>query len=148
MGSLTLPTAGTVFFDTQIAIYSVEKHSVYAAVIRPLWIAAQAGTLQAAASELIISECLVRPLRNGDKLLERDFEAFWGSGHIGLEPISNAVLRKSAELRAKYKSLRTPDAIHAATAILRGAALLVTNDYNFQQVSELKSVFLNDLLKP
>lgn len=145
MGSLILPTAGAVFFDTQIAIYSVEKHPVYAAVIRPLWIAAQSGSLRAAASELIIPECLVRPLRNGDKLLERDFEAFWSSGHIGLEPISNAVLRKVAELRAKYISLRTPDAIHAATAILAGAALFITNDDNFRQVAEVQSVFLDDL---
>jgi hypothetical protein len=45
VGSLALPSSGTVFFDTQIAIYAVERHPVYASLIRPLWLAGQAGTI-------------------------------------------------------------------------------------------------------
>jgi predicted nucleic acid-binding protein len=148
VGSLALPTSGTVFFDTQIAIYAVERHPVYAPLIRPLWLAGQAGTVGLAASELIILETLVGPLRIGDKKTEQHYDTLWRSGVIGLKPVSESVLRMAAELRARYNSLRTPDAIHAASAILAEATLLVTNDYNLRQVSELSVAVLNDLLTP
>ena len=37
MGSLTLPPSGPVYADTHIFIYSVEKHPLYAPLLRPLW---------------------------------------------------------------------------------------------------------------
>ena len=43
MGSLTLPPSGPVYADTQIFIYSVEKHPLYAPLLRPLWSAAATG---------------------------------------------------------------------------------------------------------
>ncbi|MFN0021905.1 MAG: type II toxin-antitoxin system VapC family toxin [Pirellulaceae bacterium] len=106
MGSLELPSSGTVFFDTQIAIYAVERHPVYAPLIRPLWLAGQARTIELAASELIILETLVGPLRIGDKQTEQHYDTLWRSGVIGLKPVSESVLRMSAELRARYTSLR------------------------------------------
>ena len=105
MGSLVLPSSGTVFFDTQIAIYAVERHPVYAALVRPLWLAGQTGNVQLAASELIILETLVGPLRGGSKQTERDYETLWQSGVIRLAPVSQVVLRMAAELRAKLSCL-------------------------------------------
>lgn len=148
MGSLALPPSGTVYFDTQIAIYAVEKHPVFSTLIRPLWLAGQAGAIELAASELIILETLVGPLRIADKKTQENYDTLWRSGVIGLKPVSEGVLRLAAELRAKYNSLRTPDAIHAATAILGGASLLITNDQSIRRVAELRIVVLNDLLAP
>ncbi len=43
MGSLILPSTGPVYADALIFIYSVEKHPVYAATLRPLWEAVARG---------------------------------------------------------------------------------------------------------
>jgi predicted nucleic acid-binding protein len=51
----------------------------------------------------------------------------------------------AARLRAKYK-LETPDAIHAATAILRGATAFVTNDSSFERIPAFKTLLLDRLL--
>lgn len=37
MGSLTFRQDELVYIDTQVIIYSVEQHPVYAPIIRPLW---------------------------------------------------------------------------------------------------------------
>jgi len=43
VGTLTLPAAGSVYIDANVTIYSVEKIEPYWTLLRPLWIAAQAG---------------------------------------------------------------------------------------------------------
>ena len=53
----------------------------------------------------------------------------------------------AARLRATTK-LRTLGAIQAATAILAGCTLFVTNDFGFRAVPGLPVVILDDLLKP
>lgn len=51
----------------------------------------------------------------------------------------------AARLRAKYR-LETPDAVQAATAILSGATLLVTNDSSFEKIPAFKTLLLDRLL--
>jgi predicted nucleic acid-binding protein len=50
-------------------------------------------------------------------------------------------------LRATTK-LKTPDALHAATASDAGCALFITNDVGFRAVASLPLVILDDLLTP
>jgi predicted nucleic acid-binding protein len=64
-----------------------------------------------------------------------------------LLPITQPILRQAAQLRATTK-LRTPDALHAATALDAGCALFVTNDVGFRGVTGLPLVILDDLLIP
>ena len=59
MGSLIVPAGGRLYADAQVVIYSVEKHPRYAPLVRPLWAAVQAGTIEAVTSELTILEVLV-----------------------------------------------------------------------------------------
>jgi predicted nucleic acid-binding protein len=53
-----------------------------------------------------------------------------------------------ADLRATLNSLRTPDAIHAATARSCHSTLVITNDFAFRQIPGLPVVILDDLLGP
>ena len=64
-----------------------------------------------------------------------------------LLPITHAILRDAARLRATTK-LKTPDAIHAATAADSRCVLFITNDVGFRGVGSIPVVILNDLLKP
>jgi len=61
--------------------------------------------------------------------------------------ITQDVLREAARLRATTK-LKTPDAVHAATARIAGCVLFLTNDVGFRGVANLSVVILGDLLKP
>ena len=64
---------------------------------------------------------------------------------VQMVPITQAVLEEAANLRATL-GLRTPDAIHLATALLNGCALLVTNDRAFRRVPDLAVTVLSELV--
>jgi predicted nucleic acid-binding protein len=92
-------------------------------------------------------ETLVGPLKTGNKVLERDYENALLGTDLRLVPITQPILRRAAQLRATTK-LRTPDALHAATAQDAGCVLFITNDVGFRGLAGLALVILNDLLKP
>lgn len=148
MGPLTLPTSGVIYADTQVFIYAVEKHPVYAPLLRPLWHETQSGRLEVVSSELALMETLVAPLRNGDGALAAAYERMFQCAGIRLIPITSTVLREAAQQRARHKSLRAPDAIHAATASLAGCVLLLTNDAAFRQITRPPATVLDDVLSP
>jgi len=145
MGSLSLPASGVVHVDAQVCIYTVERHTAYGPLLQPLWQAVQGQTVEVAASELTLMETLIVPYRNGDSVLASDYEQFFQQPGVRLLPITQPILREAARLRATTK-LRTPDAIHAATASLAGCVLFVTNDRGFKAVPGLPLVVLDDLI--
>lgn len=146
MGTLTLPASGPVCVDTQAVIYSVEKHPTFGPLMRPLWQAVQAGAIQVVGSELLLLETLVGPLKTGDVALAATYEQFFQLPGIRLSLVSASVLRAAAQLRATVPKLRTPDAIHAATARAESCTLFVTNDHAFRAVPGLPTLILQDLL--
>jgi predicted nucleic acid-binding protein len=148
MGSLTLPSSGPVYGDTQIFIYSVEKHPTYAPLLHPLWESVARGDLEVVSSELTLLEALVGPLKKADSVLETDYENFFVCPGIRLLSITPSILRAGARLRATLSSLRTPDAIHAATASSCSSTLVLTNDVAFRRIPGLPVVILDDLLGP
>ena len=147
MGALTLPTSGLVYLDTVALIYTVEQFPAYWPLLEPLWQTAQAGTIEIVSSELTLLESLVGPLKSGDANLEQLFEQALLGSDMRLLPITQSILREAARLRAMTK-LKTPDALHAATALDAGCALFVTNDVGFRVVAGLPLVVLDDLLNP
>lgn len=147
MGSLSVPSSGLVYLDTNPIIYSVEKHPVYGPLLRPLWQAAKAKTIEIVSSDLTLMETLVGPLKSGDAALASAYEQLFQQAQTRLLPITQAVLREAAGLRATTR-LKTPDALHAATAHQAGCTLFVTNDAGFRGVAGFPLVVLDDLLSP
>ncbi len=146
MGSLNLPASGQVYVETPTLIYSVERHPLYGPLLDPFWQAALAGQIRPVSSELIITEVLVVPLRRGDVGLQAAYEAALFQADLHLLPITKDVLREAARLRAAIPGLRTPDALHAATALLAGCALFLSNDAGFRRVPGLPLALLDDVL--
>jgi hypothetical protein len=146
MGTLTLPASGLVYVDTMTLIYTVERFPSYWPLVEPMWLAAQAG----------YRDCQQRvdthggagwPPQKRHTALEKAFEqALLGTG-TRLVPITQPILREAARLRATTK-LRTPDAIHPATALHTGCVQFVTNDAAFRGLAGLSLVILDDLLTP
>jgi predicted nucleic acid-binding protein len=90
----------------------------------------------------------VRPLKNGNSSLARDYQdALQSRRGLTVLPVSRDVLVEAAHLRATT-TLRLPDAIHAASARLGGCGRFVTNDARFRTVLDLGVVLLPDLITP
>ena len=70
MGSLTLPSSGPVYLDASGFIYSVERIQPYSDLLEPMWRQAQAGQFSIGSSDLVVLETLVKPLREGDTIVE------------------------------------------------------------------------------
>jgi predicted nucleic acid-binding protein len=126
----------------------VEKHPTFAPLLRPLWLSVARGDHEVVSSELTLLEVLVGPMRKGDSALEMDYENFFVCPGIRLLPITPPILRAGARLRATLSSLRSPDAIHAATASSCASMLVLTNDVAFRRIPGLPVVILGDLLGP
>jgi predicted nucleic acid-binding protein len=147
VGTLTLPASGLVYLDASPVIYSVEKHPVYGPLLQPLWQAAQTKTIEVVSSDLALMESLVGPLKSGNTTLEKAFEQALFGTDMRLLPITQPILREAARLRATTK-LKTPDALHLATARQAACALFITNDAGFRGVASPPLVILDDLLIP
>jgi predicted nucleic acid-binding protein len=90
----------------------------------------------------------VKPLQAQDVALETQYRTILvSSPEVRLYPISRAVLERAARLRTTAQ-LKTPDTLHAATALEAGCALFVTNDGAFRRVTGLNVVVLHELLAP
>jgi predicted nucleic acid-binding protein len=145
MGQLTLPSSATVYLDTPVIIYTVEANPTYYSLLQPLWLKFQTGEIELLTSELTLMETLVLPLRNANTTLVSDYEQLLSSSQIQLIPITRSVLRDAANLRANT-NIKTPDAIHAATALGKGCTLFLTNDSGFRNISNLSVVILSEVL--
>jgi predicted nucleic acid-binding protein len=66
-----------------------------------------------------------------------------GLTYLDTSPID--VLRDAAQLRADT-SLKTPDAIHAATALAQGCVQFITNDPAFRRITGLNVVVVSELI--
>lgn len=148
MGPLSLPASGSVYMDTNAFIYSVERIDPYRALLDPFWDDVQKAHASVLTSELSLLEVLVRPLRDGDTALEMAFRAvLLSSPDVRTVPITLTILERAARLRAIH-SLRTPDAIHAATALKHGCGPFITNDAAFRRVPGFPVTVLADLVTP
>jgi len=63
-----------------------------------------------------------------------------------LQPTTQSVLREGARLRATIPALRTPDALHAASAALANCTMFLSNDAGFRRIPGLPVVILDEVL--
>ncbi len=112
-----------IYLDSCIAIYAVEDRGERGDKARHRLKDFADSVI--AISPLVMLECLVGPLRSGDLSLHdyylRAFKQF------RLIPLETEHYLRAAELRARH-GIRTPDALHLASAQLSGCDELWTND--------------------
>ena len=142
MGPVALAQDGPVYLDAQVLIYAVEGREPFAEQLMPLWQAVDRGELAGVTSELTWLEVLVHPLRHHDREREEQFRQALRHPHLVVRPITLEALLEAARLRALHPALRTPDAIHLATALGSGCATLLSNDQRLPRVPGLAVVSL------
>ncbi len=87
-------------------------------------------------SRLTRLECRSKPLRAGDTATLAHFDVFFAGIELTLAEVSAAVIERATDLRAKY-NLKTPDALHYATAVEVGATVFLTGDRGLSRCSEV-----------
>ena len=145
MGRLKLPVGSSVYLDTAPIIYSVEQNPDYKSLMHDLWLSAENGDIEVITSELTVLEALVQPVREKNDDLIRDYEELLLTSEIQLVPVSISILRTAVELRVDL-NLKTPDAIHAATALLGRCDHFVSNDGGFRRLTNVSVTILGDLI--
>ena len=147
MGSLilTLLLGGVVYIDASCFIYTMERIEPYRSLLEPMWQYAQDGNISIVSGHILVTETLVKPIRDANPDIEAQYRAMFESGAVRLLDAPYSVFDDAARIRAETR-LKTPDALHAATALSVGCTLFITNDRDFRRVPNLPVVILDDLL--
>ena len=146
MGELIWPPTGSVYLDTNSFIYSIERIDPYRTPLDILWQFVSVGQVKVVTSELALLEVLVMPLKVGNTLLASIYRAVLQTApDVQMLPITQPVLEEAAKLRATT-NLKTPDAIHAATALINGYSVFITNDSAFRRVANLNVMVLHEIV--
>lgn len=119
-----------IFLDSCIVIYLVERHPLYEPRLRERLEGLEGAEL--AVSPLVRLEVLVRPLRDGDEDLAQLYRLFLAE-QLMLD-MPEEVYDAALSLRAKH-TLKTPDALHLATAQHHGCSQFWTNDDRLGKVA-------------
>jgi predicted nucleic acid-binding protein len=105
-----------------------DQHATTVAELRPRLAAGD----QMLAAATVYAESIVRPLQQGT---DATVDEFFDAAGISIIPIDRAVARRAAALRAEHQSLRLPDAMSLATAMVTDSALL-TLDKKLRQIAQ------------
>ena len=134
-----------IALDTSIFIYQLQANARYVDLTDHIFSWLERSPASAVTSTITMTELLVQPFREGDERLLNSFlsliPAFPNLNWIAPD-LEIAIL--AAQLRALHR-LRTPDALQAATAVRSQATALITNDPDFDRLSNLEVVVLDRL---
>lgn len=131
-----------VYLDACAIIELLEKHTAESSALTALVDVAAGKPPRLLTSELTLTEVLVEPIRG---LLDvtpwQDGAPFSRDHHdwyltnltedgvlVRTLPITRSILTRAALMRARVKSLRSPDAIHVATAYEAGCTHFISGD--------------------
>ena len=129
-----------IYLDSCLIMYLVEDPERCGA--RLLEIMSMSEALSFAISPLVRLECLVKPFRNDDLVLQDKYRrAFDRFSNLVM---TDVVYDEAAHLYAKH-GLPTPDALHLACARYHGCARLWTNDRRFARAMPDYVVMLSEL---
>jgi predicted nucleic acid-binding protein len=96
-------------------------------------------------SAITLTEVLFYPIQLGRTDLENAYrDILSNTGVFQLWPVTTSIAERAARLRVEH-NLRTPDALHLATAVLTGCEAFLTNDQRLKRVGDINVLTLDDL---
>lgn len=123
--------------DTVVFIYLLENKGAAAERATQLLKRVEAGSMEAVFSSIGMIEILTGPKQLGREDLAVQYKEYLARfPHLTIAGINERIVDIAADLRARY-SIRTPDAIHIATAIDFGAEQFFTNDRALKKIKEI-----------
>ena len=117
MGLIDDIGTGKVGVDTSAFIYLIEASPVWLPVVRPLFVAADAGANEIITSFVTLREVLIVLYRIRNDAIAERYEALLARCRgVSLVELSRQQLRLAAEIEANY-GVRTPDALQLAAVL-------------------------------
>ena len=134
MSAPAIEDGKTVLLDTVALIYFLEAHERYGPVAESILRRIERGALKGIISSLVFTELLVPLYRAGDdKAAAGLFSRVADFTNLTIHELDTETAAMAAKLRAEH-GLRTPDAIHAATALMTEADGILTNDRQLRRL--------------
>jgi predicted nucleic acid-binding protein len=131
--------------ETAPFIYYTESRPIYFDKMSTIFQRMNQGQFEILCSVITLSETLNKPMKANDQMLVSVYNSLFEDTYgLTLFSVNKTIARKAAELRAKY-GLKTPDALHVATALEAGCQAFLTNDMGLKRVSEIRVLVLDDL---
>ncbi|MHB0976455.1 MAG: type II toxin-antitoxin system VapC family toxin [Candidatus Aquicultorales bacterium] len=140
--------ASSIGLDTSLLIYHLEDVAPYSNLTEELLSVIGKRQVECVLSSLCLTELLAGPLRSEDESAAVAAEEFVRKiPNVRIIPIDDEIAKLAARLRVSLR-LKTPDALHLATAQSAGCSLFVTNDRALKRPpgSELEVLVLEDFL--
>jgi predicted nucleic acid-binding protein len=126
-----LPDDRIYALDTVTLIYFLERHADFYPRAKGLFLRIEAGEISAIISSLVFAELLVPAYCVGkQQQAGKIIRILSNFPNLTVISLTTEISAAAARLRAVH-GLRTPDAIHAATALESDAAGFITNDKSF-----------------
>jgi uncharacterized protein len=133
-----------VYFDVNPIIYFIEQNTQFAEAVTPVFEMIGDGSIVAYTSELSLTEILIKPIRdNLNQVIQAHKELLLDPELFTLISLNQDTFLLAAELGGKL-SMRTPDAIHMASAIESKCKYFVTNDKGIKSTGDVSVVQIGD----
>ncbi|MBI1282419.1 MAG: PIN domain-containing protein [Anaerolineaceae bacterium] len=131
--------------ETAPFIYYTESRPIYFDKVSAIFPRMSQGQFEILCSVITLSETLNKPIEANDQMLISAYNSLFDDTYgLTLVSVNKNIARKAAELRAKY-GLKTPDAIHMATALETHCQAFLTNDMGLKRVTEIQVLVLDEL---
>lgn len=135
-----------ILIDTNSFIYFMEDNGIYADLLQDIFDMIESGKIFAVTSILVLTEVLIKPIKDGNKNLQAKYIAFLTHfPNLYLRDMDSRIAIRAAKLRARYGT-KTPDSIFIATAFEEHADAIVTNDIRLRKVEGIDFLVLDDYI--
>ena len=146
MGTVSDLGGQRVYLDANIFIYLIEGYPPLAEALDQLKQALEDGQIVAVTSVLTLTELLPPLAEVGDQpAMQAVVDFVQASGFFVVYPLDDATCIQAGILRGTTK-LKTPDALHVATAIEAECDVFLTNDKKMDVPHSLPRLLLSDLV--
>jgi predicted nucleic acid-binding protein len=123
--------------DSSIFIYSLEENPFFVEKSQSLLNSIEEGRVQGIFSIVGMIEVLTGPkLKKQFELAYRYRELLKTFPNLVIVGITEDIVDRASDLRADY-GIRTPDAIHIASALCHGASIFYTNDVRLKKIKDI-----------
>ncbi len=123
-----------VALDAMAFVYHFEARLPYYPLTKSIFQRLARGDLRAVTSSLVLTEVLVPFYREpGPGRAAELARTISDLPYLQVVDVDRRIASEAARLRARF-NLRTPDAVHVATALTSGAEWFITNDHRLRCV--------------
>ncbi len=120
------------YLDSAPVIYHVQRIEEYWRLVEQRL---DQSELRPVVSDLTRMECRVKPIRESNDQLLRNFDAFFSNTES--VPLTSEVFDLATTIQARYR-YTTPDALHLAAAIASECDIFLTNDRRLSSFPEIR----------